>query len=734
MDEETLGTDRLQAMADHFGGVLEDPGHADLHTLHNSDSATCAITSATFTAAESAPSHMAIHPITPSLKFPQNFLSDLESGELDDIGGVRLVLCPKVEPTAALSSLSSLLESPPSSSDILPSCLSTLSSLTLSPSSRGKPYIFVEAIDQTLEAGCLQDTLALMATLPSVCSLEPSLPVKALNREAAWITQSANCKTRSNKECSNTPWLPSSSDKLDSAKSTPFWDAGITGRGQILQISDTGLDIDNQYFLDDDTSCSSGFSKDKTGSSNLQCRKVVQYFAYVDTTDDENGHGTHVVGSVLGHRSSTGGDTPNDSWDDSNGLAKDARVAFFDIGQTGYDGLSTPPDLATMFDASYGIGARIHSASWGRSTNYITSNDMDIDDYMYDNDDYLVLVAAGNSGDGDGAQTWNKPNTVGSPACAKNILSVGATQSGPTGTGPYLTSGSKVDAGYEYLASFSSRGPTQDGRIKPDIVAPGYFIKSAGARMGSSGGSETTYMAGTSMATPVAAGVAALVRDYFIQGFYPTGSKVPSNSMVPSGALVKAVMINGAKPLAGIQNDDSSGSITSSSEYDFNQGFGRIQLNGALPIVGNNDIKVFVVDGVSLTQAQSEVYTFKIDTSSCSSNELVMTLVWTDPATTGSWRCINNCVYNDLDLKVTKSSSQSTIYPNGKSGRDSTDNVERVRTTVSDGETVTATVTARSIGMNTRQKFAFVASGCIGEEDDEVVIGTNAPTTSPTPS
>jgi len=91
---------------------------------------------------------------------------------------------------------------------------------------------------------------------------------------------------------------------------------------------------------------------------------------------------------------------------------------------------------------------------------------MDIDDYMYDNDEYLVLVAAGNSGDGDGAQTWNKPNTVGSPACAKNILSVGATQGGPTGTGPYLSSGSKVDAGFEYLASFSSRGPTQDGRIK----------------------------------------------------------------------------------------------------------------------------------------------------------------------------------------------------------------------------------------------------------------------------
>lgn len=237
------------------------------------------------------------------------------------------------------------------------------------------------------------------------------------------------------------------------------------------------------------------------------------------------------------------------------------------------------------------------------------------------------------------------------------------------------------------------------------------------------------------MATPVAAGVAALVRDYFMQGFYPTGSRVTANSRTPSGALIKAVMINGAQPLKGIQNDDSSGLFTSSSEYDFNQGFGRIQLNNALPIQGNNDIKTFVADGVSLTQAQSEIYTFKVDTTSCSSNEMVVTLVWTDPATTGSWRCISNCVYNDLDLTVKKSSTgNSIIYSNGKNGRDSTDNVERVRTIVSNGEIITATVTARSIGYGTRQKFAFVATGCIGEEDNEVVVGTNTPTSSPTPS
>ena len=355
---------------------------------------------------------------------------------------------------------------------------------------------------------------------------------------------------------------------------------------------------------------------------------------------------------------------------------------------------------------------------------------------MADNDDFLILVAAGNSGDDTnvGGNNFNIPNTVGTPATAKNILSVGATQSGPTDIAPYL--GANPDKGFEYLASFSSRGPTADGRTKPDVVAPGYFIKSAYARMGTVGGSDTGYMAGTSMATPVTSGSAALVRDYFAQGFYPTGTKVSANAMNPSGALVKAVIINGAMPMLGSQNDDSGGTVVSVTEYDANQNFGRVQLNKALPLADNNDIQMFVSDGVSLSQAQSEVYTLNIDTSSCTSSELRLTLVWTDPAASVS---CSKCVYNDLDLLVQKSSTGSTnYYPNtpgnARKSRDSVNNAERVRISVSNGETVTATVTARSIASGSKQKFAFVASGCIAGEEDEVVVGTNAPTVSPTKS
>lgn len=83
-----------------------------------------------------------------------------------------------------------------------------------------------------------------------------------------------------------------------------------------------------------------------------------------------------------------------------------------------------------------------------------------IDQYLYDHDDFMVFVAAGNSG------ANNRRNSVGSPATSKNIISVGATES----FGPDLSGSMK---GTDYVAFFSSRGPTGDGRMKPDVMAPG---------------------------------------------------------------------------------------------------------------------------------------------------------------------------------------------------------------------------------------------------------------------
>jgi hypothetical protein len=106
---------------------------------------------------------------------------------------------------------------------------------------------------------------------------------------------------------------------------------------------------------------------------------------------------------------------------------------------------------------------------------------------------------------------------------------------------------------YEDIASYSSFGPTLDRRIKPDIVAPGDITSaySDGKADGLMDQCRTQRKQGTSMATPVVAGSAALARQYFMAGFYPSGARDPAAAYTPSGVLLKAVLLGGASDMIG---------------------------------------------------------------------------------------------------------------------------------------------------------------------------------------
>jgi serine protease AprX len=100
----------------------------------------------------------------------------------------------------------------------------------------------------------------------------------------------------------------------------------------------------------------------------------------------------------------------------------------------------------------------------------------------------VICVAAGNTGPG--------ARTIGSPGCARFVITVGASDDN------------------DKMARFSSRGPTADGRIKPDLVFPGVGIaaaQAAGTRLGPVVDEGYIAIDGTSMATPHAAGVATLM-------------------------------------------------------------------------------------------------------------------------------------------------------------------------------------------------------------------------------
>jgi hypothetical protein len=149
-----------------------------------------------------------------------------------------------------------------------------------------------------------------------------------------------------------------------------------------------------------------------------------------------------------------------------NGMAYSAKIAFFDLTPGDDPYIYPPSDLYNDFYAiSATSGAHMSTNSWGSSSNYYDSMALQTDEYVYDNPQFLVLFAAGNNG-GLGY------GTIGSPAVSKNMITVGATE-----TGHNLTKAPNSDP--SNMAYFSSIGPTYDGRIKPDLCAPGYYIYSA---------------------------------------------------------------------------------------------------------------------------------------------------------------------------------------------------------------------------------------------------------------
>jgi len=332
--------------------------------------------------------------------------------------------------------------------------------------------------DTLTDSLCSIAVTASVMVLPQVCSISIRAPLKTRNKRVQWLAQSGIEEER------------------------PMHDFDIMGEGQVITVSDTGLDTKNCYFNDNDESVI--FDR-WGGQGNPNHRKVVAYKTSPgDSFDYEYGHGTHVVGTIVGSQ----GDPYNPNKGMVPGMAPKAKVAFMDLGRGDVLYGAAATTIADMGRPD----AKIHSASWGDfpyDTSY-THQAQQFDKYMYENDDFLMILAAGNDGYGDGR------GTIGSPATSKNCISVGASHSYGNDLDPGFLGLFGFQKGPNHLADFSSRGPTFDGRNKPDLIAPGKYVLSAGAQPynpfscdpnsepsvgGGKGGVKS--MAGTSMAARI---------------------------------------------------------------------------------------------------------------------------------------------------------------------------------------------------------------------------------------
>eukprot|EP00743_Colponemidia_sp_Colp-15_P004587 GILK01004944.1.p1 GENE.GILK01004944.1~~GILK01004944.1.p1 ORF type:complete len:988 (-),score=205.68 GILK01004944.1:247-3210(-) len=296
--------------------------------------------------------------------------------------------------------------------------------------------------------------------------------------------------------------------------------------------------------------------------------------------------------------------------------------------------------------------------------------------------------------------------------------------------------------GLTSIAGFSSRGPTSDGRIKPDISAPGDITVSTNSHghkaewecgvnpeIDANSTLNLISYSGTSMATPLTAGAVALVRQYFLEGFYPTGQRNEKHQLYPSAALLKATVINGAIPLHGKNTEHGAHKIDLmpdlhhySSLPSYQQGHGRLALNNTIPLKGESEFRLFVSDvSKGLQTGEEDFYCFDVIEDD---RLLSITLVWTDPPAQPSSLVT---LINNLDLEVsiplagqrgkTLGNGKLTSNPQGEveALRDVTNNVERVWLPGALSGTYVVRVAGSHVPVGDGQKYALVISGAFEE-------------------
>jgi len=435
---------------------------------------------------------------------------------------------------------------------------------------------------------------------PDIVYINQYVPPKPLNAEAAQVVK-----------------IRGLSDENLLTNNLP---AGLEGEGEIVGVGDTGISVHPAFM-------------DPTFNN-----KVIATKPDSDWADDDS-HGTHVSGTILG----TGAGHPSGSTRYKGMAPKAKLVSQKFLGSYDYE-------FNELFGEAYFLGAKVHNNSWGYYSYNIdgdyNQNSVDIDDFLWNNKDFTIVFAAGNCRRDD-RFSYN-PDPMGSSldwdGAAKNNVVVGAIENNK----PSDPIAPKFPTS---MASFSSIGPTHDGRIKPDVVAPGDWLVSTYWLGGYTDALPATNppgyryfdWAGTSMAAPVTTGSLALIREY-----YRKVANLPPVQI--SSALLKATLINGC-------DTENLEDYYYSSYYPGGNailsvpspvcGWGRINVKQSLyPDNGNS---FYYLNNNGMPRNGRDTYYIDVNGGA----PLKLTLTWTDPpGTPKPYHSTDKDLINNLDLRL----------------------------------------------------------------------------------
>lgn len=615
------------------------------------------------------------------------------------------------------------------------------------------------------------DQLARVAAQPDVISIHRYIPPRRKDERQNMILAG-----------NLTGNLPTPGNYFNLLTAWGFTQAQFDSSGFVVDVADDGADR-NPTGADPGTIASNSnagpvtarhFSLYRSGDRTLASRFV--YKGRWGTASTADG-GLGVSGHGQLNMSIIGGFVP-DSFDTGNTMVhRDAQgfryglgvVPFVRMGNSViFDPNYTDPNFANMISAAYASGARISSNSWGAAVGGAYNADSQTYDALVrdaqtgtaGNQPMVIVFAAGNSGSGS--------QTIGSPGTGKNVLTVGAAENvrshndsnggnagNTTGADGCNTADTGADSANDIIG-FSSRGPTSDGRFKPDIVGPGTHVTgmayiAAGAEnpltpVNNTGtgdpsfrgdgvcalpGSNATYAnrffpvtqrwyttsSGTSHSTPALAGAAALVYQQFINNpGYLSAHRAPAGSAPPSPAMVKAYLVNSARYMTGVSANDTLPSM--------NQGMGSGNLGVAFDGVQRIIRDQVPADRFTASGQARRFYATVTDAT----KPVRVTLSWTDePGATAGAAYVNNL---DLIVRANGLTYRGNVFSGANSvsggSADIRNNVESVF--LSAGLPVGTIVQIEVRGTNIAAQADKTVTGV---NQDFALVGYNLATTAP---